>query len=256
MRGHLVSLLLAAAVATACGGSASAPPRSAGDAVSQYVSAVASDDPRAAYSLLAAEVRRDLSYDQFEAMWQRSDRERKMQAAALEEARKARPELGARAVVAYQDGRQIALAREASRWRLERALVGRVVASSPRDAVRAVARAIDDADFAAFVAVLSRRKREPLLEMLTALSRGLGNGSEHFIQRLGDSRAQLFFEDDAGRYRLDLILEDDGWRLDDFEVILKEEDDGGEDPGDGEDDEESASSGVSCSPTDPLCGLP
>jgi hypothetical protein len=240
-----LALALAALTAVACGGR-QARTTSAADAIDTYIVAVKNDDPKLAYALLSQDVRKSLSFAKFEAAWKRSAKERQMQAAALDQARKAQPDLGARAVVELKDGRAVSLSRESTRWRLERALVGRVVASKPRDAVRALASAVQAADFESFVAILSRRKREALVRMLSSLGQSLEANKDHFIQRIGDRRAQLFLEDKRGRYRVTLIREEGQWRVDDFEITLRDED---PDP---DDKKETAGD---CDPADPLCGL-
>ncbi|MBT8495443.1 MAG: hypothetical protein KJO07_20510 [Deltaproteobacteria bacterium] len=238
----VVALSLLGAVA--CGGG-QARTTSAADAVDTYITAVENDDPKLAYALLSNEVRKSLPFAKFEAAWKRSAKERQMQAAALDQARKTRPDLGARAVVEFKDGRAVSLSREATRWRLERALVGRVVASKPRDAVRALTKAVQAADFEAFVAILSKRKREALVRLLSSLGRSLEANKDHFIQRIGERRAQLFLEDKTGRYRVTLVREDGQWRVDDFEVSLRDEDP----------ETEGGKASSKCDPADPLCGL-
>lgn len=245
------AIAVVALFALACGGGAPRS-KSAADAVGSYIAAVESNDPKGAYSLLSADVRRKMTFEQFRTMWQKHERERKLQAAALDEARKSRPDLGARAVVGYKDGKEISLSRESSRWHLDRALVGKVVAAKPRDAVRALTTAVQDADFAAFVAILSKRKREALVRMLSSFGTSLAANKEHFIQRIGEQRATMFWEDKAGRYRVTLVREDGEWRVDDFDIALRDEE---EEDGDGEASSSKSRPKVKCDPSDPLCGL-
>jgi len=213
-----------------CGGAQDGDVGSAQAALDRYVDAIDTDDPRAAYSLLTREQRKKLPYQRFAEQWRASATERKLQAAALRDAAKATPDLGARAIVTYKDGKVIAMAHESSAWRLERALMGRIVASSPRDAVHALSRSLAGADFAGFVRVLSKRKREALVKMLSAFSESLDSHRDHFIQHIGDERAQMRWEDRAGRYRIDLVRELGEWRIDDFDIVLNEDECAPDDP--------------------------
>ena len=230
------ALGLAILLATGCGGSSSGRPATASEAVAQYASAIEANDARRAYALLSSELRSKMTFERFESQWRAHAAERKLQAAALVDARKADSALGARAIVSYKDGSAIALTQESSQWHLERALVGRVVAATPRDAIRSLTRALSDTDFAAFVGVLSKRKREALVRMLSSFSESLTNNQDQFIQRVGDDRAQMIWEDRAGRYRVLLVREDGQWRIDDFDIALNEsEEEDGDDSGAGKD---------------------
>ncbi len=230
MKWAALAVLVVGVASASCAGTRSGSSTSAQASVHRYIDAIDHDDPRAAYALLSKEQRKKLPYERFAEQWKASATERKLQADALRESVKAVPDLGARAIVTYKDGKVIAMTHEGSAWHLERALMGRVVASSPRDAVRALTRSLANADFAGFVRVLSKRKREALIKMLSAFSDSLDNHRDHFIQHIGDDRAQMRWEDRSGRYRIDLVREQGEWRIDDFDVVLSEEECKADDP--------------------------
>lgn len=216
---------LALLFATGCGSSAARHTTSANRLVARYIAALESDEPRDAYELLSREVRKSLSYEQFERQWRAHKRERQKQAAALEEARTGAPDLGTRAVITFKDGKSALLSAQSSAWKMEHPLVANVVATTPRDAVRFLHKSLESADFARFVRVLSKRKRKALVGMLNNFSESLGRNQEQFIQKLGENRALMLWEDKSGRYRIKLVREDSEWRVDDFDISLSETED-------------------------------
>ena len=71
----LAVLLLAAAASCGPRGAARAS-EPAAHGVSAYLAALRSDDPRRAYSLLSDEVRKEMPYDSFAALWKQHATER------------------------------------------------------------------------------------------------------------------------------------------------------------------------------------
>src|SRR5262245_54472865 len=126
MRAALLLLAL-----TACASTSAGRAGPAADGVRALIKALRTDDARAAYALLSADVRRSLSYDEFALQWKQHPAERAWEARALEDGLRGDPDVGERAAVAYGDGKTVQLEREGNQWRLESALVTRVRASRP-----------------------------------------------------------------------------------------------------------------------------
>jgi hypothetical protein len=219
--------------ATACGAAtgSSAP---AADGVRALVAALRADDPHAAYALLSADVRKQLSYDQFALEWKQSAAERAWQARVLEESLKGDPDVGERAQVSYRDGKQVQLERDGSAWRLQQALVGRARATQPRDAIRELAEALHHKDLAAALALLTSRRRDGIARQIEGFVGGLDKRIDGKIEEIGTDRAELRWDENGIRYRIVLRKEDEEWRIDDIHIRPTPEDDGaGEGSGSG-----------------------
>src|SRR5207248_9635671 len=132
------------------------------DGVREYLHALRSNDPHDAYDLLASDVRKKVSYDEFALEWKQSAAERTWQAKVLEDSLKGNPDVGERALISFSDGKLVQLEREGKTWRLESELVSRSRAKQPRDAIRLFAEAIAARDITAVLNVLSERRREGL----------------------------------------------------------------------------------------------
>ncbi|HTJ41538.1 MAG TPA: hypothetical protein VL463_05555 [Kofleriaceae bacterium] len=211
-------------ITTACGaiGGTSAP---ASDGVRALVSALRSDDPHAAYDLLSADVRKQVSYDQFALEWKQSAPERAWQAKALEESLKGDPDVGERAQVSYRDGKQVQLERDGTAWRLQQALVGRARATAPRDAIRELADALHHKDLAAALALLTARRRDGIARQIEGFVTGLDKRVDGKIEEIGTDRAELRWDENGIRFRVVLRKEDDEWRIDDIVIHPTPEDD-------------------------------
>jgi hypothetical protein len=228
-------VLLAVALAAGCGaaGARSAP---ASLGVRGLVHALRTDDPRAAYALLSDDVRRDVGFDEFALQWKQTAAERAWQARALEESLRGDPDVGERARVAYGDGKTVELEREGDRWRLESALVSRVRASRPRDAIRQLAEALRARDLDGALRVLTARRRDGLARQIEGFVAGISRRIDDRIEEVGTDRAELRWDENGVRYRIVLRREDDEWRVDDVHVRVLPEEEGEEegDEGDGE----------------------
>ena len=212
----LVSATLLVAAASACGGAAG-PSSPASSGVRAFVTALRSDDPRGAYSLLSTDARKKLTYDQFALDWKQTGPERAWQAKALEESLKGNPDVGERALITFSDGKLVELQREAQAWHLESELVSRTRAKAPRDAIRLFADAIANRDVGAALGVLSARRREGLQRQIEGFIAGLAKHANGELEQSSD-RAELRWDDGGLRYRIKLIKEDDEWRVDDIYI--------------------------------------
>jgi hypothetical protein len=222
MRLIALALVLAATAAGCASSAGRAAPASLG--VRGLVHALRADDPRAAYALLSGDVRRDLSFDEFALQWKQTAAERAWQARALEESLRGDPDVGERARVAYGDGKTVELEREGDRWRLESALVARVRASRPRDAIRQLAEALRARDLDGALRVLTARRRDGLARQIEGFVTGISRRIDDRIEEIGTDRAELRWDENGVRYRIVLRREEDEWRIDDVHVRVLPED--------------------------------
>jgi len=200
----------------ACGGPAG-PSSPAADGVREYVKALHSNDPHDAYDLLASDVKKKLSYDEFALQWKQSQQERTWQAKVLEDSLKGNPDVGERALVSFSDGKLVQLQREGKTWRLESELVSRSRAKQPRDAIRLFADAIAARDVSAALNLLTQRRRDGLQKQVEGFIAGIGKHINGSLETLND-RAELRWDENGIRYRIVLRKEDDEWRIDDIYI--------------------------------------
>ncbi len=220
MRPTLLALATAAAAlatTASCGPAiGKAPP--AHEGVAALVRALEADDPRAAYDLLARETRKKVSYEEFAVKWKASQAERAWQAKLLAAELQGQPDVGERAIVTYPDGKSVALAREDRRWRLEAALVSRVRASKPRDAIRMFADALRRNDLDGVLRTLTMRRREGLARQVGGFLAGIDRKVDGKLEEIGTDRAELRWDENGVRFRIVLRREDDEWRIDDIHI--------------------------------------
>ncbi len=217
-------------VLAACG-AARGPSTPAADGVRAYLAALRSNDPHDAYALLTSDVKKRVSYDQFEIAWKQSQREREWQAQVLEQSLKGNPDVGERALISFSDGKLFQLEREGATWRLESELVSRSRAKEPRDAIRLFADAIAARDVGAALNVLTQRRRDGLTRQIEGFINGLGKRINDRLDRFGPDRAELRWDENGIRYRIVLRKEDDEWRIDDIYIRPAPKEDESSKPG-------------------------
>jgi hypothetical protein len=212
--------VLALAALVGCGpaasGNGASEPASSG--LRRLIATLRGDDPRPAYDMLAADARKDISFDDFATRWKETGAERELQARALEEGLKGNPSLGERARVEYRDGKTVYLVREKRGWRLESALVTPFHAARPHDAVRVFAEALAGRDYEGVLRVLTGRRREAIRGQVDDFVTALLANLDGEINMLGKDSAELHFQGAGKRYRVVLIREGDEWRIDDIHV--------------------------------------
>ncbi|HET9989807.1 MAG TPA: hypothetical protein VFQ65_14845 [Kofleriaceae bacterium] len=209
-------LAVVVALGAGCGGPAG-PSSPAADGARAYVKALHSNDPHDAYDLLASDVKKKLSYDEFALQWKQSQQERAWQSKVLEDSLKGNPDVGERALVSFSDGKLVQLQREGKTWRLESELVSRSRAKQPRDAIRLFADAIAARDVSAALNLLTQRRRDGLQKQVEGFIAGLGKHINGSLETLGD-RAELRWDENGIRYRIVLRKEEDEWRVDDIYI--------------------------------------
>jgi hypothetical protein len=212
----------------ACASIGPTPPAQRG--VTALVAALRADDPRAAYALLAASTRKRVSFEEFALQWKASAAERTWQADRLDAALRADPDVDERAAFTYPDGRTIALAREGARWRLEDALVSRVRAARPRDAIKMFAQALRTRDLEGLLRTLTLRRREGLARQIEGFLAGLDRKVDGKLEEIGTDRAELRWDENGMRFRIVLRREDDEWRIDDIHILPAPGDEGDSGP--------------------------
>lgn len=211
------ALALAAVLLTGCSASiGKAPP--AQDGVVALVKALRGDDPRAAYALLSRQTRKQVSFEEFVVQWKATAEERAWQAARLAEALEGVPDVGERAAVTYPDGKSVTLEREGARWRLEAALVSRVRAAKPRDAIRMFADAIRHRDLESLLRTLTMRRRDGLHRQIDGFLAGIDRKVDGKLEEIGTERAELRWDENGVRFRIVLRREEDEWRIDDIHI--------------------------------------
>jgi hypothetical protein len=209
--------LVVALLLTACASVRPTPPAQRG--VTALIAALRGDDPRAAYALLSSATRKRVSFEEFALQWKASGVERAWQADRLDAALRADPDVDERALVTYADGRTLALEREATRWRLEDALVSRVRATRPRDAIKMFAQALRNRDLEAVLRTLTLRRREGLAHQIEGFLAGIDRKVDGKFEEIGTDRAELRWDERGLRFRIVLRREDDEWRIDDIHVL-------------------------------------
>jgi hypothetical protein len=204
-------------VVAGCGG-ATGPVAPAADGVRAYVRALRDNDPREAYALLAAETRKQVSFDEFALAWKQSDKERGWQIRVLEDSLKGNPDVGERALISFSDGKLVQLEREGKTWRLESELVSRSRAKQPRDAIRLFAEAIAARDVTGVLGALTQRRRDGLTRQVEGFVAGIGKRINDRIDQFGNDRAELRWDENGIRYRIVLRKEEEEWRVDDIYI--------------------------------------
>jgi len=210
---------IAAGLLAACG-AATVVDRPATDGLRSYVEALRSDDPRAAWDMLAKTVRDETSFEEFQAQWQQSRTEREQQAERLESLLERDSDLGERSAVRYDDGKSAFLRREDGQWRIDTGILSRTVAGEPRDAVALFSRALKERSFERVLAVLTRQRREAISREVARFAESLErNRAKVAVQRTSPDRAVMRWEDDGTLYRITLARENGEWRIDDFDIL-------------------------------------
>lgn len=214
----LVPLLLGLSL-LACG-PVSKTPRAA-DSLGAYLSALRGSDPRPVYDMLTREQRAATPYEEWAADWKETEPEREHRAQLLEETLRTTPILREEALLTFEDGKFLTLARDDRGWHLDQALVGRSAAKTPDDALAIFATAIHGRDLETVLRILSDRRRQGIEEQLQQFDRGLREhlgDAAHEIYLVATDRAEMSWRKDGVRYKVVLIREDGDWHVDDVHL--------------------------------------
>lgn len=198
-----------------------------------YVHALEANDAHAAYEMLSADTRRQISFDEFALQWKQTAGERAWQAKVLEESLKGNPDVGEHALVSFSDGKLVELDREDQAWRLQSELIGRSRAKNPHDAVRLFADAISARDVTGALDVLTQRRRDGLVKQVQGFITGLAKHQHDRLDPENDTHAELRWDENGIRYRIVLKKENDEWRIDDIYIRPAPKDEDPQKPAEG-----------------------
>ena len=202
-----------------CGAHASQTPE---HVVADFAEALRDEDYRAAYALLSAERRAEISFERFRDDLERHPDERREVAELLAHTGEAR----VRAVVPYGEGERLELVYEDGAFRLVGNVYDLYAQDSPRSALRTFVRAIERGRYDVLLKLVPNGVREGMTEasleetmtgpareevarVVANLRAGLHNPitvrGEHALMPYGD------------RFTAELIFEDGVWKVDDPE---------------------------------------
>lgn len=200
-----------------CAGTRKGVDRPPAGAVQSWADAVAKDDPRAAYDLLAASVKKDMPYESFAQRWRESRPERERQSAALKATLREDPRLGERGKLLLSDGKVVQLVHEADGWRMETPLLSGARAASPQDALRLLAAAVETHSWDGVMRLMTSTRRDAFRDLAEQFSKGLKQHIAEGIEIQGD-RAKIQWTDGKRTWKVILKKEEGEWRVDDFDV--------------------------------------
>jgi hypothetical protein len=213
MLGSLLVVLALAACRGPAAGESTADPA---ETVRAWLFAVEKNDPHAAYALLSPRVRKDLSYAEFERQWKSTNEERSRQAAAMSASPAEDGAVGAAAEVSLEDGKKTRLVREKRVWRLEQPLLTSSRASTPQEAMRLFATALEDRNFFAVMRLLTSTRKDGLTGFLDGFIAGLRSNVGREIT-INNDRAVIEWKEGSKTWKITLKKEDGEWRVDDVD---------------------------------------
>lgn len=188
------------------------------DTLRSYASALAKDDARAAYLLLAPSLRRTLSVEDFEKQWreQRSERaEQRQQVSTMLSSR--RSELTERAELRLAQGSLVRLTAETQPlgrvWLLDDANLRAVAAQSPHDVLKMLLVAVEQRSYSALLRLLSASERQALEAQLSERLERLRAALVRPTITVKGDHARIEYDP---RFFIDLVREGESWRIADL----------------------------------------
>lgn len=181
-------------------------------ALSQYVRHVQANDSKAAYGMLSKTVRRGLSYEVFARKWKKNYAELRIQAADIQKQLGQHKQYKVLAHMKLGRSRSIAFSHEDKHWRIVTGVGGGVDAPTPREAVRALVKALESKNLSSFIKLLSNDRRKRFVrEMNLRLEKLKANLDRDF--EVTGNRARLQYDP---RYWIMLLKENGSWRVVEF----------------------------------------
>jgi hypothetical protein len=178
----------------------------------RYVHFVRANQPRGAYGLLSKKVREVQSYEAFERSWKKHYAD--LQAQAEEVAAKLGKDKAFTLAATARIGglREVGLVYEGKRWRVDSGVSVGFSASSPRDAVLALVRAVEARNLNAFMKTLTKQRREGLNREITQRLEKIRANLDRAFEVTGN-RARLQYDP---KYWIMLVKENGVWRVLEF----------------------------------------
>ncbi len=208
VRGHLVPSAGATLVlALVAGGCASVHRSGPAAAITDYLAAIETDQPAAAYSLLSESLRKQITEQDFTVRWKSLRPELQAQAGPLRAALS--KGLEARAAVVSASGVRALLAHREKQWQVEESPVGPLATRTPAETLKAFVRAVEERDFDAVMRLLAKPFRESVEKEINERISKLRQALDREIEVSGQ-RARLRYDP---RFKLELINEDGQWKI-------------------------------------------
>jgi hypothetical protein len=211
-------LALALFAVAGCPGAATQVGSAPRAGVTAWAKVAGGDQPREAYDMLASSVRKQVSFEAFEKKWKETGPERKRQAAALAAAAATSDAQGENGRIVLADGKTVPLVREGGSWRLEVPLLPSSDASSPQEALRQLAAAMDARNVDGVLRLLTADRQKKLRDTLNNFVENLKQNAGNAVEVVGD-RAFLSWNDGKDRWKITLKREDGEWRIDDITEV-------------------------------------
>lgn len=215
-------MLAASLGLSACGSAAQNTRADVG--FNNYVRALRGDDPRPVYEMLTRDQQKNISFEEWSALWKDSQAERGLQAKQLEERLKTHGVLEERAKLQFDDGKLVTLRRNDRGWTLDQPLVSRSRADTPRDALNILSAAVTDRSVPALLQILSKERRQSVEKKIETIKQSLDSQLEdgwrelYFVDPKNPERAELVWSHQGVRYKVVLVKEDGDWLVDDLHL--------------------------------------
>lgn len=181
--------------------------------VKAWRQAIGNDDPKAAYTLLAPALQKQMPYPEFERKWRESQAERARQAKALAVDPDA---AGTTAEVALDGGKSAVLRREGNFWRFDVPLVAQTRAQTPQEALRLFGSAIEERNFFMVMRLLTPGRKEGLGNLIDGFVGGLRNYAGTAVT-VTDDMALIEWRDGNITWKVTLKRVDGEWFVDDVD---------------------------------------
>ncbi|MFH2008805.1 MAG: hypothetical protein ABI333_19615 [bacterium] len=181
-------------------------------ALQQYIRYVQTNNSKGAYELLSKKLRQGLSYPAFARKWTKNYAELQVQASDIGQQLRLAKQFEIDAKLRFGQRRTISLKHEGSSWKIVGGVSGGFDSMTPRQAVMALVRALEARNFSAFLRLLSKPRREKLVQELTLRLEKLKANLDRDIEVTGN-RARLQYDP---RYWIMLIKENGAWKVIEF----------------------------------------
>lgn len=181
-------------------------------ALVQYVRHIEANDSKAAYEMLSKKLRRRLSYKAFARKWKKNYAELRIQAADIKKHLNKHKRYKVLAKMKLGKRRSVAFTHENKHWRIVAGVGGGVDAPTPREAVRALVKALEAKNFSAFLKLLSVERRKAFVKEINLRLEKLKANLDRDFEVTGN-RARLQYDP---RYWIMLVKENGAWRVVEF----------------------------------------